>query len=374
MKMKKDPLAIEKITIYKLDIPLKKPFVISLGPIYNANNIIVIIETTNGMIGTGECSPFMTINGESQQTCFEVGQYLAKGLKGKVADDVKENHAVMDKIIYGNTSIKSAFDIAMYDIAAQSAGLPLYKFLGGKKNKKIITDYTISIGTPDEMAAHALELKKEGFKVIKVKLGKDGKLDVERMKAIRSAIGKRVALRIDANQGWGVQEAINALRGMKDLEIQYCEEPIPRWAFTELKEVRKKSPVKIMADESCFDEHDAKRLIGMKACDMFNLKLGKSSGLYRALKIIRLAEEAGMEMQVGGFMESRIAMTVNAHLALASRNIKYYDFDTPLMFQSDPVEGGMVYGANGEITISEAPGIGATVKADELKLMKKKVV
>ncbi len=372
--MKKEPLSIEKITIYKLDIPLKKPFIISLGPIYNANNLIVTIETSNGIVGTGECSPFMTINGESQQTCFEVGQYLAKGLKGKLATDIEGNHDAMDKIIYGNASIKSAFDIAMYDIAAQAAGEPLYRFLGGKKNKKIVTDYTISIGTPDEMAAHALELKQDGFKVIKVKLGKDGKLDVERMKAIRGAIGKRIALRIDANQGWEVQEAIQALRGMKDLDIQYCEEPIARWAFMELKEVRKKSPVKIMADESCFDEHDAKRLIDMKACDMFNLKLGKSSGIFRAMKIIRMAEAAGMEMQVGGFMESRIAMTVNAHLSLASRNIKYYDFDTPLMFQSDPVEGGMVYGANGEITISDAPGIGASIKAGELKLMKKKVV
>lgn len=372
--MKKKPLAIEKITIYKLDIPLKKPFIISLGPIYNANNIIVTIETSNGMIGTGECSPFMTINGESQQTCFEVGQYLAKGLKGKLATDIEGNHVAMDKIIYGNTSIKSAFDIAMYDIAAQAAGVPLYKFLGGKKDKKIITDYTISIGAPDEMAAHALELKKEGFKIIKVKLGNGGKLDVERMKVIRNSVGKRIALRIDANQGWSAQEAIQALRGMGDLDIQYCEEPIPRWAFMELKEVRRKSPVKIMADESCFDEHDAERLIGMKSCDMFNLKLGKSSGIFRALKIIRLAESAGMEMQVGGFMESRIAMTVNAHLSLASRNIKYYDFDTPLMFQSEPAEGGMVYEPNGEITIRDVPGIGTSVKRDVLKDLKKKVV
>lgn len=372
--MKLHPLSIDRVTIYKLDIPLKKPFVISLGPIYAANNIIVTIQTKNGITGTGECSPFMTINGESQQTCFEVGQYLASGLKGKVATALAENHAAMNKIIYGNTSIKSAFDIAMYDIAAQEAGVPLYKFLGGKKNKKIITDYTISIGTPEEMAAHALELKKSGFKIIKVKLGHGGKTDVERIKAIRKAIGKNISLRIDANQGWSVHEAISTLQALEPYRIQYCEEPIPRWDFMELKKVRSQSPVKIMADESVLDEHDAKRLIGLKACDMFNLKLGKSSGIYRALKIIHLAEAAGMEMQVGGFMESRIAMTVNAHLALASSNIRYFDFDTPLMFSSDPVEGGMIYGHTGQISLSETPGIGACVKSSVLAALKNKVV
>ena len=255
-------LAIKKISIYKISIPLKKPFVISLGPIYNADNIIVTIETKNGLTGTGECSPFMTINGESQETCFAVGQYLAKALKGKDANNIAGNHDVMNKIIFGNASIKSAFDIAMYDIAAQNAGVPLYKFLGGKKNKKIVTDYTISIGEPEAMAARALELKKEDFSIIKVKLGGHPSLDIERMKAIRKAVGKTVALRIDANQGWSLEEASNALKGMAELDIQYCEEPIPRWDFMNLKTLRKKSPVKIMADESCFDERYFKQIFG----------------------------------------------------------------------------------------------------------------
>lgn len=364
--MDSSSLAIKKISIYKISIPLKKPFVISLGPIYNADNIIVTLETKSGLTGTGECSPFMTINGESQETCFAVGQYLAKGLKGKDATDIAGNHDIMDRIIFGNTSIKSAFDIAMYDIAAQQAELPLYKFLGGKKRKKIITDYTISIGDPEDMAARASQLKKEGFAIIKVKLGGAPSLDIERMKAIRKAVGKSVALRIDANQGWSLDDAITALKGMKDLEIQYCEEPIRRWDFMNLKTLRKKSPVKIMADESCFDEHDAERLISLKACDMFNLKLGKSSGIYRARKIIRLAEDAEMDMQVGGFMESKITMTANAHLALSSPNIKYFDFDTPMMFTKDPVSGGIKYQENGLVVLPEGNGLGACLEKKKL--------
>ena len=367
--MEPEILPIERISIYKLSIPLKKPFIISLGPIYTADNIVVTIETKNGLTGFGECSPFMTINGESQQTCFEVGQYLAKGLKGKNALDIADCHSAMEKIIYGNSSIKSAFDIALYDIASQHAKLPLYQFLGGKKNKKIITDYTVSIGTPEQMAKDALLIKSNGFTIIKVKLGGEEDEDVERIHAIRKAVGKKIKLRIDANQGWDVPTAKKTLKALGKYDIQYCEEPIPRWNYMQLRSVRKASPIKIMADESCCNEHDAKRLIALKSCDMFNLKLGKSSGFFRALKIIDAAAKAGMKMQVGGFMESRIAMTANAHLALCNKNIQHYDFDTPLMFTEDPVSGGMIYCKNGLIELPDSPGLGAWVEPAILSVL-----
>lgn len=364
--------SIKKISIYKFSIPLKKPFVISLGPIFNADNIIVTIETANGITGTGECSPFMTINGESQATCFEVGRYLAKGLIGSDATDIEGNHDIMDKIIYGNSSIKSAFDIAMYDIASQNKEVPLYKFLGGRM-KKVVTDYTISIDEPAAMAEHALALKQSGFKIIKVKLGGHPLTDIERIRVIRNTVGNGIALRIDANQGWKLDDAIIALKGMAKFNIQYCEEPIPRWDWMNMKLLKKKSPIKIMADESCFDEHDAKKLIEIKACDMFNLKLGKSAGIFKALRIIRLAEKAGMEMQVGGFMESGIAMTANYHLALSSGNICYYDFDTPMMFTENPVTGGIQYRKNGTVTLEKSTGLGAYIDKKRLKKFQSEV-
>src|SRR5665647_254280 len=167
--MTEQDLKITQIELYKLFIPLKEPFVISLGPIYNAENIIAVIRTNSGISGFGECSPFMTINGESQSTCFLVGEILAKKLKGKNPLDIEDCMNVMDKTIYGNSSIKSAFDIALYDIASQHAKVPLYKFLGGKKDKKLITDYTVSIGNPGKMASDALKIKNSGYKVIKIK-------------------------------------------------------------------------------------------------------------------------------------------------------------------------------------------------------------
>ena len=141
-------LKIEQVEIYQSRIKLKAPFIISLGKFDYAENIIVKIITRNGLTGFGECSPFMTINGESIETCFIVGQYLAKTLIGKSPLEIENCVHAMDAVIYGNSSIKSAFDMALYDIASQNAGVPLYKFLGGSNDKTIITDYTVSIGDP----------------------------------------------------------------------------------------------------------------------------------------------------------------------------------------------------------------------------------
>lgn len=353
---------ISKIELRKLSVPLKEPFVISLGPVYSADNVVVIIHTHEGITGWGECSPFMSINGETADTGLVVGKLFEKAWLGKDALQIEERISELDTLIYGNNSIKSAFDMALYDIAAQQAGQPLYRFLGGSKSKTISTDYTVSVGDAAKMAADALKIKEAGFPVIKVKIGKGGAQDVERIKAIRKAVGYDIPVRVDANQGWNFEEAIETLKALQPFQIQHCEEPLPRWAFMQLPELRKQSPVLIMSDESCCDHNDVKRLIDLGACDRINIKLGKSGGIFKALKMIKLAEAAGMEIQLGAFLESRIAMTAFAHLALCSDNILHYDFDTALMFSEDPVEGGIIYKENGVIEVPEVPGIGARLK------------
>jgi len=357
---------ITSIELHKISIPLKKPFVISLGPLYSADNVVVVIHTAEGITGWGECSPFMSINGESADTGLVVGKYFEKLWLGKDALQIEERINELDGLIYGNNSIKSAFDMALYDIAAQQAGKPLYQYLGGRKNKTIATDYTVSVGDAAQMATDALKIKEAGFPVIKVKIGKGGAADVERIRAIREAVGYDIPLRIDANQGWQFEEAVEALKAMEPFNIQHCEEPLPRWDFMKLPELRKQSPIPIMSDESCCDPHDVKRLIDLKACDRINIKLGKSGGIFKALQMIQLAEAANMEIQIGAFLESRIAMSAFAHLALCSDNIVYYDFDTALMFNEDPVEGGIRYKDKGVIEVPETPGIGATLSANFL--------
>ena len=360
--------SIQAVEIYKLFVPLKEPFVISLGPIHNVQNVVVILRTADGCAGYGECSPYMTINGESVDTCFIVGQYFARVLEGKNALDIEGCIEAMDKTIYANSSIKSAFDMALYDIAAQHSGVPLYQFLGGAKNKILETDMTVSIGEPEKMRADAVRFQAEGFPAIKVKLGGTKEDDVARIRAIRQGIGSSHPLRIDANQGWGTAEyAIEVLQALGEFGIEHCEEPISRYRFMELGKVSAASPIPIMADESCGDHWDAERLISLKACQQFNIKLGKSGGFFKGRKIAELGAAAGMHMQVGGFMESRLGMTAAAHLALSNDHILHCDFDTPLMFTEDPVIGGITYGAKGVIDVPDVPGLGAVIDESYLR-------
>ena len=264
-------------------------------------------------------------------------------------------------------------DIDLQDIRNFAPAFPLAGTACArcKPKKEIYTDYTISLGEPDKMAADALRFANMGFPVIKVKVGGEPKKDIERVKAIRKAIGKEIPLRIDANQGWNVKDAIKVLKGVKDCDIQFCEEPIARWNYMKLRKLRKNSPIPIMSDETCGDEHDAARLVELGACDMFNIKLGKCGGLYNALKIINIAEANAMPLQIGGFTESRLGITAEAHLAHVAVNILYYDFDTPLMFTEDPVSGGAVYGEKGLVTVTETPGLAATIDAARLEKMER---
>ncbi|MBL0128773.1 MAG: dipeptide epimerase [Flavobacteriales bacterium] len=349
-----------RFNLYSLRIPLKVPFVTSLGSSDSVESVVLKVETEDGRIGWGECNPFWPINGETVETCLAVGKHLAKALLGHEVSDMEGAHRIMDRLIHGNSSIKSAFDIALHDLAAQEADQPLWAYLGAKSTRTLTTDYTVSIGSPEKMAVDARTIVQNGFTVIKVKVGGSKEEDVSRIRAIREAIGMAIPLRIDANQGWTPEQAIEILNELAVFNIQHCEEPIPRWQFMEMRRVKEASPIPVMADESCCDHHDAERLIALGACQRFNIKLGKSGGLFKAKKIIALAEQHGMEVQIGGFLESRLAWTAAAHLAQVSDAIRDFDMDTPLMFTADPVIGGITYSAGGLIALPEGVGHGAT--------------
>lgn len=362
---------ITQIEIIKLNIPYQEPFIISLGVIPAATNVVVKIYSSDGLVGMGECAPFVFIVGETQETVFELAQQVGKILIGKNPYALQERLAQIDRAVYANYTMKSAFDMAFYDMAAKRAGIPLYQYLGGSNNRDIYTDMTISIGEPEKVAADALAFKKKGFPAIKVKLGTTMNDDVARIKAIREVVGDDYPLRIDANQGWDTVTAIKTLQALEHFDIEHCEEPIPAWNYMELPKVRAQSPIPIMADESVFTHYDAIRLIKLEACDYFNIKFAKSGGIQTALKINAIAEAAGIKCQVGCMSESRYALTALMHFVLACPNVVHYDIDSSLMLAEDPVVGGIDYRGNGLWEINDAPGIGADYKEDVLEKAEK---
>lgn len=167
----------------------KAPFITSLNALDTVQNVVGRTYTNEGRTGWVECSPFWTINGETQETCFDVGEHTAKTLLGYDPLNIEGDHRMMDRLIFGNTSVKSAFDIALHDRSAQHADLPLWKFLGAERCFDLVTDHTVSLGDPEKRAADAEMVVAAGFTVIKVKLGGTPDLDIRRIRAVREKIG-----------------------------------------------------------------------------------------------------------------------------------------------------------------------------------------
>jgi L-alanine-DL-glutamate epimerase-like enolase superfamily enzyme len=260
--------------------------------------------------------------------------------------------------------------MALYDLAARAANQPLYKYLGGDK-KQLETDLTIGIDTPDNMANAAIDFVKRGVRIIKIKLGKNAKEDIERVRRIREAAGASITLRIDANQGWSYEDALYALTAMAPYHIQFCEQPMRFWNDDKLPALVKQSPIKIMADESVFDHHDAKRIIEAGACDYVNIKFAKSGGIFEAQKIHEVCQQHHIPCMMGGMLESRVALTAFAHFALSHNNILFYDMDTCMLgHKTDPVTGGVQY-KGFLLEVPETPGIGADADEAFLQTLEK---
>lgn len=350
-------MKITHTEIYRFKIPME-PFVIATGTMHFAQNVLIRIYTDAGIYGVGECSAFPMIVGETQETCLAMAKDFARILIHKDPLDIPERMNDLLSYAAHNSTIKSAFDMALFDIAAKRALLPLYKFLGGQK-RSVETDMTIGIDTPENMAISALKYQKQGCRIIKIKLGKKIHDDIERVKQIREAVGQQMILRLDANQGWSFDDALFALGKLEAFDIEFCEQPMRTWFDDQLPELNINSPIKIMADESCYNHHDARKLINSKACEYLNIKFAKSGGILEAQKIHEIALQTGTKCMIGSMLESRIALSANLHFALASPNIIFFDLDTCLLGHLvDPVLGGLTY--NGYfLSVPDTPGIGA---------------
>jgi L-Ala-D/L-Glu epimerase len=359
-------MTITSITVYRFSIPMV-PFRISTGTMHFAQNVLIHIHTNEGITGVGECSAFPMIVGETQDTCFVLARDFANIWKGKDASKIEERLLELDEYITHNQTIKSAFDMALYDIAAKAREMPLYKYLGGHYFEPE-SDLTIGIDSAQEMADTAKDfVQNRKVNMIKIKVGKKVTDDVERVTAIRQAVGPDIKLRIDANCGWDFEQALEALMAMDQLDIQFCEQPMPKYRDHKMASLKRISSIPIMADESVFSHHDAKRLIYNKSCDYINIKLCKAGGIAEALRIHDVCAKHNIPNMLGGMLESRVALSAKVHLALACPNIQFYDLDTCLLgHKTDPVIGGVTYDGM-KLKISDLPGIGADADPGFLK-------
>lgn len=363
---------ITGVDIFRGTIPMIEPFTISLGVISEASYLFVRIKTNGGVDGWGETTPISQITGDSPGINAAAARDLAKLALGKDPLDIEGRVTEMARFLAFNTSVRAAFDMALYDVAGKAAGLPLYALLGGR-SRRLQTDVTIGIGEPEKMAARAAELARAGVSAIKVKLGTTADEDVRRIESIREAIGPDLPLRIDANQGWDFPTAAVVLRRLESSGIEYCEQPIAHWDLDGFRRLRERVSIPIMADESVFDHHDAFKLTAGGCCDYLNIKLAKSGGIHTALKINAVAEACGARCMLGCMMETRLGLTAAAHVISARPNIRYVDLDGHLQLEEDPVIGGARWDGS-TITLPDGPGIGADIDAAFLERCERETI
>jgi L-Ala-D/L-Glu epimerase / N-acetyl-D-glutamate racemase len=362
-------LKITDIEIFLFDIPLATPFRIAIGEMKAANDLLVRIRTDQGVVGLGEACPFPPITGETQATNAAAARSIRDMLIGKDPLAIDALLREIGPLVHSNPSAVAAFDMALFDILGKVAGLPLFRLLGGTKNV-FETDITTSLDTLENMTAESKKYADMGYKTIKVKVGLVPDEDCARIAAIRAAVGPKVAIRIDANQGWTVPEAIYALRKMEPLGIEFCEQPVLASDTAGLKAVRSQSPIAIMADEALFGPADAIKLIRAEACDTFNIKVMKAGGLLNSIRIAHIADAANMRCMVGCMLESNLALTAAAHVVASQANIVYADLDGNSEHVENPIIEGMTVKA-GMLTLPEKPGLGCDVDPGFVKRLKK---
>ena len=352
-------MKIDRIETKILTSPLKTPFQTALRRVEALEDMVVLIHTDSGLTGYGEGAPTPVITGETIGTMKAVIAYLQPFLIGRDFSDFDGLIGTIHGAILKNSTAKSALEIALYDLLAQSKELPLYRVLGGEK-REFITDITISLGECDKMLSDALEAILRGYQILKIKVGDDPQKDIERIEVISEAISNDIILRLDANQGWSVDETIHIMSVLESRGIlpELLEQPVKAADIEGLKQIKSYIRTPILADESVFSIEDARRLLDLQAVDLINIKLAKCGGVSNALKLADVAEEYGVKCMLGCMLEGPISVGAAVHVASAKANvISMLDLDAVSLCRTNPVEGGVQFDES-KITIPDLPGLG----------------
>lgn len=344
----------------KLKVPLKTPFKTALRTVDHMEDVVIVLETDSGNLGYGSAPATAVITGETHGSIIEaIRTVIMPAIKG---EDIRNLNHVVDLIqgsMYKNFSAKAAVEVAVYDLFAQTFNAPLYQILGGGE-PLLSTDITISVDYIDKMVQDAKDAVENGFEALKIKVGKDLRVDIERVKAIYAAVSDKALLRLDANQGWTPKQTVSALRELESagIDLEFVEQPVRGDDVEGMKYVTERVSTPVMADESTFGPQEVIELIQMRGADIINIKLMKTGGISNAIKIADIAAIYDIECMMGCMLETSIGVSAAAHVAVAKSSIiTFVDLDAPSLATINPVIGGVTFDG-AEISISDAPGLG----------------
>lgn len=345
-------MKIAAIEYFRLDMPLATPYTIAYETVHKTTNIILKLTTKEGITGWGCAAPDIEVTGERPKDVIDNIENVIIGLlKDQSPFHIARYTHQLKTLCPHSTATIAMVDMALYDLMARKAQLPLYQLLGGYRNE-IQTSITIGILPLMETIQQARNFLKDGFTIIKLKGGLNLEEDVERIMKLRENYGYEFILRFDANQGYTAEEAVEFINKTKSAKIEILEQPTKQQKEAQLGQVTQNVQVPVMADESIKTLKDAFRLASNELIDMVNIKIMKVGGILESQHINSVAKSAGMEVMVGCIDECSLGISAGLHFALSRPNIEYADLDGHLDLLEDPftnlfnLKNGILYPSN----------------------------
>ncbi len=355
---------IKNLEVWEVKMPLTESYDIAYETITEATNIFLRIQTNDRQTGWGCAAPDLEVTGETPaQVIAKFREKVEPFLYGKNPFLIARHIQELRKLCPDSPSLLAMVDIALHDLLAKRANLPLYQLLGGFRDS-IPTSITIGILPVDTTLEKALQYSRQGFFIFKIKGGINVDIDVERMVKLRELLGRNIRLRFDANQGYSIDETIRFVEETRKCNIEIVEQPTPRYEFESMGVVSEKSHLPIMADESLLTLKDVFKIASNGWADMINIKLMKVGGILSAMHINSVAKSAGMEAMVGCMDESALGIAAGLHFALSRPNVEFADLDGHMELLEDPAAGCLNL-KNGILYPVDKPGLGVDLRVME---------
>lgn len=352
--------SIRKIEFWPVDVPITDPFVVATGARTIAENVFLRITLSNGAQGYGEAAPFPEVGGETRDGCLTALRQLCTTVLGRSAADYKNIGLELSEQAPTHPAARCGLETAVIDAHCRSSNIPLWKLWGSADVRARETDITIPITDRDRTVALARGWYERGFRLFKMKVGKDVESDVQRLEAVHRAL-PGISFIGDGNQGYSRQDCLIFAQGVKAFggTMVLLEQPVVREDLDSMAAIRRETGISVAADESVRSLADAQEVVALGAADYINIKIMKT-GVVEAVEIASFTKTSGLKLMIGGMVETRIAMGCSFSLVLGLGGFDVLDLDTPLLLTSDPVTGGYQY--NGpQLQTWSGPGLGMRV-------------
>jgi len=356
-------LWVSEVRAYRLEIPLATAYDVAYASFGAVENAVIRLETECGLTGWGCAAPDSHVTGETvEDSLGALREALAPALLRSGKSTVEDLLHAVAEAAPEEPAARAAVDLALHDLWGKQRGISIQTLLGGT-GRGIPTSITIGIMNVEETSAAASERLAQGFEVLKIKGGRDPEEDIERVRAVRRAHGPEVAIRLDANQGYTVDQARTVMRALSE-DIEFIEQPVDADDLDGLADLAADAVVPVMADEPVLGPEEADEVM-RRGVRLVCVKLMKSGGLAAAARVCDVAREHGARVMVGCMDELPISMAGAAHLALSHPAVAYADLDGHIDMIQRVATGGLEI-CSGRISVTPTPGLG--VRVDESQL------